>query len=300
MEEATQPVLVLALRRLLRPLVRILLRHGMSFARFAEEARAVFVDVAEQEFELPGRQQTVSRISIITGLTRKEVRRVKQRNECDAADRTAAHNRAARVIGGWVRDHAGAEGASATLPLDGSSQSFADLVRRHSGDMPVRAVLDELIRVGAVERTNSGEVRLLTRGYVPQTGDPDRLAMLGRDARDLISSVEHNLSAPPPDRYYQRIVAYDNLPADFLPALRSEAAKRGQALLEQLDRCMAPKDRDVRGAPERGADRRRAVIGVYYFEEDMRPRSLPPLRRPSRPRAANLQPTQSSDGSIKA
>lgn len=268
MSEETRKVLRAAVARMLRPLVRILLRHGMSFAEFSEYAKKVYVDVADEDFQLSGRKQTTSRISILTGLTRKEVQRLRTLEDGDDEAELKRYNRAARVISGWVRDHrfADAEGEPAVLPLEGAKASFTALVRAYSGDMPVRALLDELVRVGAVEVTDGG-VRLLQAAYVPAGGPSDKLHILGADVADLIATIDHNLTATPETTRFQRKVSYDNLPAEVLPKLRKLSARESQSLLERLDRWLADHDRDTTPAVE-GTGRKRAGLAIYYFEDD--------------------------------
>ncbi|MDZ4131399.1 MAG: DUF6502 family protein [Hydrogenophaga sp.] len=99
------PVLDAAVRRLLRPLVRLLLRHAVPIAAFEEMARQVYVDVALADFSLPDKKISASRVSILTGLNRKEVARLTAEPADGAADATTGrYNRAARVLTGWVRD----------------------------------------------------------------------------------------------------------------------------------------------------------------------------------------------------
>ena len=270
MSTSSQQIILSSVLKLLRPLVRILLRHGVPYGTFADLARWVYVDVAAKEFDIPNRKQSVSRISVITGLTRKDVVRIKSLPEPVDENSTGTYNRAARVITGWVRDHSQANGAIAPLPLEGSSPSFAELVKRYSGDMPTRAVLDELIRVGAVERHENDQLKLLVRAYLPPSDNPDKLAILGHDVGDLIAVIDHNLRINGPGQaYFQRKVAYDNLPTEYLPELRRASAERGQALLEHFDREMALYDRD-QNPQVGGSGRKRAVVGIYYFEEDFR------------------------------
>ena len=129
-------------------------------------------------------------------------------------------------------------------------------------------MLDELVRVGAVERGDDGRLRLLTRAYVPRTGEQDKLVILGSDVADLMESIDHNLTHAPKEAFFQRKVAYDNLPAESLPVLRDRAGKRAQALLEQLDRLLSEHDRDT-NPKAKGSGRKRAMLGIYYFEEDV-------------------------------
>ena len=256
-----------AVLRLLRPLVRILLRNGVSYTTFADFAKWVYVDVAGKEFAIEGRKQTTSRMSVITGLSRKEVKRVRQLPRPDDRETAERYNRAARVIAAWRRNKKflDTEGQPAPLPIEGSDVSFTELVKRFSGDVPVRATLDELIRVGAVKRLEDGNVCLLTRTYVPSHSDADKLHILGTDVALLISTIDHNLNPGESGPFFQRKVAYNNLPDDVLPEFRKHSAKKAQLYLENLDRWLSKHDRD--DTPQvKGSGRNQAGIGIYYFE----------------------------------
>jgi hypothetical protein len=269
MNEKNLQFLTAAVLKLLRPLVRILLRNGISYSTFADYVKWVYVDVASsKEFRIKGRKQSISRISVITGLSRKEVMRVRLLPRPDDRATTEKYNRAARVIAAWRRDRKflDAEGKPAALPMAGSDVSFSELVKRFSGDVPVRATLDELIRVGAVERLEDGRVRLLTRTYVPEHSDADKLHILGTDVALLITTIDHNLNHSPIGPFFQRKVAYNNLPDEVLPDFRKHSAKKAQFFLESLDRWLAQRDRDVTPTVK-GTGRNQAGIGIYYLEK---------------------------------
>jgi Family of unknown function (DUF6502) len=269
METRIHNALVAAIFRVLRPLVRLLLRHGIPFGVTADVVKQVYVDVAFEEFGLSGRKQTTSRVAIITGLSRKEVARLRSMNRWDDREAIQQYNRAARVTSAWVRDPEfhNANGQPAPLPVEGDRASFGVLVRRYSGDMPVRAILDELLRVRAVELLEDGRIHLLARSYVPATGEVEKLGILGTDVADLIATIDWNLRCPPSEAYFQRKVQYDNLPSEVIPELHTLVRNRAQALIEQLDLWMAARDRDVTPTV-RGTGRKRAMVGIYYFEED--------------------------------
>jgi len=253
--------------RILHRLVRVLLRHGVSFQAFSDLAKEAYVDVAREHFALPGRKLSVSRVSVLTGLTRKEVQRLLETPTATDAGARERHNRAARVLTGWLRDADFKDGdAMRPLPFEGPA-GFGELVRRYGGDVPARAVLDELLRVGSVERDEAGTIRPLSRGYLPRRSDAAKLAILGSDVSLLIDTIDHNLQDPAAPRL-QRKVMYDNLPAEAVEQLRPLAARHGQELLEQLDAWMAQHDRDANPSV-RGSGRRRAGVGVFYFEEDL-------------------------------
>ena len=256
--------------RLLRPLVRILLRNGVPYGTFADLAKRVYVDLAADECGLPGRKQSVSRISILTGLSRKEVRRVLSLPEHRDEGATERYNRAARVITGWVRDadFTDKKHQPLDLPMEGDGATFTTLVKRFSGDVPARAILDELLHVGAVERVDAASIRLLQHAYVPTGDEASMLDILGTDVRDLISTIDHNLRREEQAPFFQRKVSYDNLPAEMIEELQQLAAAKGQECLEEMDRWMAQHDRDINPAV-RGSGRIRAGMGIYYFKEDI-------------------------------
>ena len=268
MNETELKTLSAAVLRILKPLVRILLRHGISYNTFADLAKWAYIDVAAREFALKGRKQTTSRISILTGLTRKEVKRVRELKHPEDQGSAERYNRAARVITAWQREAEFLEpdGQPKALPMAGDECSFSELVRRFSGDVPARAIKDELLRVGAIEELPDGKLRLLARAYIPKRSEKDKMHILGTDVAFLISTIDHNLQTEIPEPFFQRKVAYDNLPQEILPQFRRLAAQNGQKLLEKLDKWLAQHDRDTN--PEiKGTGRNRAGLGIYYFEE---------------------------------
>jgi hypothetical protein len=264
--ENTSRQTIAAAQRVLTALIRVLLRHGVSYQAFSEVARRAYVEVAASEFGIPGRKSTISRVSVLTGLSRKEVQRLNGTPAPVDAEGAEHHNRAARVVAGWVRDAAfrDAAGAPRPLALEGEA-SFTELVRRYSGDMPPRAVLDELIRVGTAARDDDGRVRLLARVYMPRTSDARKLSILGTDTAYLLQTIDHNMQEDGPPRF-QRKVMYDNLPAEALDEVRAATAQHGQALIERLDQLLSQHDRDINPAL-RGSGRMRAGVGIFYFEE---------------------------------
>ena len=267
-----------ALHRLLRPLVRILLRNGVSLGDFTEHAKKVYVDVATDEFSVAGRKPSISRTALLTGLTRKEVSRLSQLDVGRLQATSARYNRAARVISGWVRDpdFANAAGEPTTLQLDSGKKSFTELVRRYGADVPVRAMLDELLRVGTIQQQNDGTVTLLTNAYVPTSDEGEKLTILGNDVAELIATIDHNITTPK-GPFFQRKVSYDRLPAHFVDQLRTKAAEQAQLLLEQFDREMSAHDLDSASpdtADTDSSEQRLVSIGIYYYESSF-PREAP-------------------------
>ena len=267
---AAQTALDSSVYRILTALARVAVRHGMGVPAFVELTKRAFVEVAQADFSLPGRKPSDSRVSVLTGLTRKEVHRLLSTDDESSSDDAGQHNRAARVVAGWVRDaeFQDASGNPVPLPFDGGDCSFSKLVRRFSGDVPPRAVLDELVRVGVVEREESGLIRLLSRVYIPRVGDREKLRMLGTDVGDLVSTIDNNLQTNGHTPRFQRKVMYDNLPREAVEKFRALSADDAQALIERMDAWLSMRDRDV-NPRVRGHGRVRAGLGIYYFEEDL-------------------------------
>ncbi|MCG7898654.1 MAG: DUF6502 family protein [Candidatus Thiodiazotropha lotti] len=268
--DENRKILTASILKLLRPLVRLMLRNGFTYGDFADLSKWTFMDVASKEFGIPGRKQTVSRVSVITGLTRKEVSRLQKIDTPDDSAIAHQYNRAARVISGWLRDKrfTNKKGEPAALEFDRGKNSFSDLVREHSGDVPPRAIYDELLRVGTIAKNESGKITLLSDGYIPRTGETGKLHILGTDVELLIDTIDHNLQTGSQSPYFQRKVAYDNLPVEALPEFRNLSAEKSQALLLECDKYLSRHDRDVTSESD-GTGRIQAGIGIYYFEKDI-------------------------------
>ena len=187
-ESQPQRALQRALETLLRPMCRLLLRHSFSFRAFEEIFKRVYVDVAMRDFGLPGKRPTASRVAVLSGLTRKEVRRLLQEPAADGAGGVERHNRAARVLAGWSEDaeFLDRRGEPRVLDVEGDA-GFATLVRRYSGDMPARAVLDELVRLGAVERRDDSRLQRVVPGQAPKRRGVDQMETRNRSASHVIS-----------------------------------------------------------------------------------------------------------------
>jgi hypothetical protein len=284
MKSTQAQALSAATRKLLVPLVRIFLRNGKAAKSLYDLVKQVYIDLAKEEFGIGGKQATVSRIAILTGLTRKEVQALLAQPTNDDGSAEGEYNRAARVIAGWLRDSKFSDGRGhpAPLPFEGKRGSFAALVKLYSGDIPVRAMLDELLHVGAVEQLKNGNICLRARGYIPQKSAPEKLHILGVDTADLIATIDHNVYVAPHQPRFQRKVMYDNIPAEAAQEFRAIAAARGQELLEAMDRWLSNRDRDV-NPTSKGSGRVRTGLGIYHFEDRVEDEPVKP-RKPKRTR----------------
>ncbi|MDN6320881.1 MAG: DUF6502 family protein [Marinobacter sp.] len=275
MKDAPVNPLHQALLRILRPLARLLLRNSIPYGEFAELVKRAYVEAALEDFPGERRKPTDSGAAVKTGLTRKEVKRQRDILAGQPAVKSEIlhTNRASRVVSGWVHDPTFQDiaGEPATLAFDGP-QSFCELTKKYSGDMPPRSVLDELLRVGVVSADNdTGKLTLKQRAYVPTGDNKEMLQIFGEDVSDLIATVDHNLVCGEGGRQplFQRTLTYNNIPPEVMEAWRKHAAEQSQALLEQLDSWLGPQDRDVSGCLVEGSPQEsfRTGVSVFYFEE---------------------------------
>lgn len=251
-------------------MVRLLMRHGVSYRSFSEVARRVYIDVAEQDFALENRKPSNSRTAVLTGINRKDIAKFKSRPHPLEEQEYEPPNPTARIITGWINDprfHDG-EGQPKRLPIepekDSDVLSFTELVHEHSTDVTVRAVLDELVRLSAAEK--QGEyVELLVNGYIPLEDMQETLRIFGTAASDLMNTMDHNIGRLAPGPFLQRTVSYDNIPEELLTAIRRRCLSEGDEFLLQVNDWLAKQDRNENDKLI-GSGRFRAGIGVYYIE----------------------------------
>lgn len=271
MTDSVKPGLLSAFKVLLRPLVRILLRHGISFAEFAEIVKAVYVEIAVTEFKVEGRRGTKSRIAVITGLTRKEVSRVIEVACAENQGGKSNLNRVARVLAGWHTDpdFIGPYG----MPLEvryedtgSNAVTFAVLVRRYSGDMSPRSMLDELMRVGAVVETEPGWLKVLRRVYEPQTLAKDNFERVGEVVKNFVDTVDFNLQkeALGAGRFERIVYSPEGIRNEDMPRFNRYVKERCQALLEEIDNWIAQLDLPEKPTEE---DVTHTGIGIYHYIE---------------------------------
>lgn len=266
MSEAFKNGLAKAVITVLRPLMRVLIRNEISHAEFSELARQAYVDVAYENFSIPGRKTTYSRVAVLTGLSRKEVVRLNKLLETDTPAIKSSPNRAVRVINGWMQDREflNKKGDPLILPLQGERGSFAALVARYSGDITLGAVVDELERVGVVNRPERDLVELNSLGYIPKEDELEKIRILALCAADLLETAVHNLDAPEDDIRFQRQMIYPNVPDSVVGEFKQYSKDKSSKLLQDLNRFLSEK---LRSEPPDTPGENKIGLGVYYFDK---------------------------------
>lgn len=253
----------------LRPFIRLLLRYGVGYGEFADISKALFVEVADKDFRIANRKQTVSRISVLTGITRREIKRIREAGDDQSLTRFD-YNHAARILTSWLHDtdFQTEDGKPAPLPTrtDGEG-TFNALVHRYGSNTPPRAILDELVRVGAVAIDGSGLATLVSTGYVPGKDSRELLSVAMQSVADHISTIDYNDRHKPDTSRLQLTVNYDNVTDDGVEVFRQVSREKSKEILLFLDRFLATQDRDNNPAII-GSGRNRTGLGIFYFEEN--------------------------------
>lgn len=247
--------------RILMPLVKIFIRYGFSCQEFTELARWAFVQAAmnDPEFALPSRgRQFKSRAAVLTGLSRKEILRLLQYRDMPDPQSVPTYNRAARVLAGWTGDRKfmQASGKPMELPVRGDAPSFHALVKEYSGDVPPRAVLDELQRCGSVELLESGKVRLLRNQFHASAGSAEEVELAAAAAGDLLDTLENNLR-PDARQRMQRQVFSNMIPEAAAARVAQQVQERSDAFARDMNQYLSGEERRDAGP------RVRMGVGIY-------------------------------------
>lgn len=256
-----------AIYLIIKPLIALMMRNGVAFGDLITLIKQAYVEEVEHELVATNQKTTTSRIAIITGLTRKDVAAIRKQKTPEL-EQKASYNRAARVVSAWISDPDFCEslGQGKMLSVKGDNLSFEQLVARHSGDMPYRALLDELLRTQTVEVKDDDRVVLLQSALVASQDEDEKYVMLGEDVAQLISSIKHNITQTDEKPRYQRKVCYDRVPKEHLEEFTELANHENQMLLIKLNTWLAQHDMDKQPSLQ-SSQPMKVGVGVYYFEE---------------------------------
>ena len=259
-----------ACRHLLAPVVRLLIRNGVTWNEFSELGKAVYVDVARRDYGLQGRPTNSARVALLTGLSRREVGRVKNLllSTEPGIDPEAPQDRISRILASWHLDpdFHDATGTPLPLPETGAEASIETLFKRYAGDTPHGALLKELLRLGLVVPEDD-HYRVTARSYVRAQTDPNMVHQAGVALHDHGATVVHNCNAErsgPPR--FDRMATSLSFPAEHADRFRQLVEQKGQLFLEQMDRWLSDHEDDP---PSEGNARSlRIGVGLYFIHDD--------------------------------
>lgn len=255
-------IVLAAVLRAFKPLVRLLLRHGVAYPAFAAALKQVFLEAAVEELARTGKKQTDSAISLLSGVHRRDVRTLGRLDGARIAVEEPM-NMASQVMSRWLTDPACLDAQGQPLAL--ARAEFDALVAAISSDVRPRAVLDELVRLGMAEEGGDA-VRLLAPGFVPRQGFADMAALLADNVHDHAAAAGANLDGQ--GNYLEQAVFVDQLGTESAAQLhRVSADAWRQAFRTVMREAQARFDHDQKHVPP--ADRiHRARFGAYFYACD--------------------------------
>ncbi|NRB40869.1 MAG: hypothetical protein HRU20_20760 [Pseudomonadales bacterium] len=253
--------------KLLKPLAKLLLRSGISYQTCSEWLKQAFVEAAIDDFEQEKTTLTTSRIATITGLNRKEVKRLRELIDGEFSQEKKQLNRVQRVINAWnsLPDYRDKNGQTLAIKFDGDKPNFSHLVKQASGDITARTVYEELERIDAITIDAQGKIQLCTDGFVAPPGSKEQWLLAGQACYDLLNTLNHNISDSNEPALYQRFVSYSTIPEADYPAFQAFSRERSEATLIELNQWL--KEKAVKKAETKKIKTLRTGVGIYHFKE---------------------------------
>ena len=262
-----------ACRTALKPLFRIMLRSGISYKDFNEVSKSLFVEIATNEYGLRGRDTNISRVAIMTGLTRKEVKKIRDAGWENIREEKASTklSPAAAILHFWHTDKKFLDhnGKPKRLTYEGDGDSFLALAKKYGGDVPPGALFKELIRSEAIDSDNDSRFYPTKRHFIPTDIDESIVFSVEENVRTLIETIDHNAAASAANkigaRRVQRWVS-SSIPRKKLQKVEKMISAELIQFCEDIDTQFSEYET---GGKYVSDDKSKVVgVGVYYYETD--------------------------------
>jgi hypothetical protein len=265
----TQHLLTQVLRAL-RPLVGLLVRHGVHYPAVAAALKPLFLEAAQAELARHGKPATDSAVSLMSGVHRRDVRTLTRAPAARGVEAPQSMSLSSEVVARWMADATLApKGRPRTLPRHGETGSFDALVASISRDVRPRAVLDEMLRLGVAQESDEG-VLLSEAGFAPRQELADMAAALADNLHDHAAAAAANLDG---DRnFLEQAVYVDQITDVSVAELQQTAREAWQAAFQAvLAKAQRRFDHDAEHAkPE--ARTQRVRFGVYFYSDTQEPK----------------------------
>lgn len=260
--------LLRAVQWLLRPLIRLLIAKGIGFPQIRDLLKSIYVEVAAEDFALDEKRPSDSRVFVLTGVHRKDIKRLRAQSPGSPLDTLHIPTLGGALVSRWLGlprylDENGRPRCLPRTSADGSP-NLDELIEGVSKDVRPRAILDEWLRLGIVHENSDGQICLDQSAFVPQQGFEEKTFFLGRHLHDHIATCAQNmLNEDLPQ--LERSVYFSSLTAESIKKLRQTAETEGIKLLQTLNKqALALQQEDE--SDERAVNRMR--FGVYWFQRE--------------------------------
>jgi hypothetical protein len=262
LKEATIGVL----KRVVDPLVDLMFDAGVTVHEFCQLARERAVRTAAKRVSKESGRDSKSRVAIITGLPRSEVARILKSDDVSPSKRLGEHP-ARKVLAAWFDNprFLTTNGDPAVLPIFGKRRSFERLVAMHSRGTPVRAMLDELTQINAVEILEDQRVKAKSRVPVLTGLTSSAVAVIGERTRDLLETLTSNLRSTSKP-LFEGTAIIDEADLELVSLVRREIAEQGENFINSANSLLSRScNRPNRSASKPSAKCRLGVT-IYYFQ----------------------------------
>jgi hypothetical protein len=251
----------------LQPIIKILLQAGIGYREFNELTKDAYIRVATNEFGKRGRPTNISRVAVMTGLSRKEVKRIRDQEAGRDIERVFEPDPCSCILGTWHSDPEFLDNKKLPLviPYDGDGVSFVALAKKEGGDIPPSALYTELKRVNAIEELDDGRVRVKKLYFVPD-GLDEKLAMsIESGLRPLCKTLEYNCNPTRRGRpHFQRLATIDGVDLEKFPEIRKMLHNELVRFSEELGRKLH--EYEVPDNQSGETPRSQIGFGAYHFE----------------------------------
>lgn len=266
MEGDSKQALLDAVSVSMKPLVKLLIDHGVTHSDLADVLKDVYVDSVIRHYDKSSKVNR-SQIAVMTGLTRKEVKRVIDRALAEG-DLKRTKSRPERVLSGWFNDpnFSGPYGVPLELPYEapGEQKSFVQLVKTYGADMSPKATLEELKRGGCVVEVD-GSIKAIRRDFHFAVLSSELIERFGEVIHKVLSTATFNLQKTERSSgFFDRLVYAENgCTEDVIARFNAYIREYGQYFLEELDRWFA--SNEVRNKP--GEPRKETGLYMVHYVE---------------------------------
>lgn len=268
LNEYVKDALLEACKESARPLIRLCIKHGISFQDLATALRYVFVDSAKEDY-LAETEASASRIAVLCGIPRTEVEGI-QDTEPESKAIAARMSASVQVLSAWHADpdFTGPYGIPLELPY-ASRSGFDGLAERYGNGLSTEEILDDLIRAGCVARGKGGTVKVLRRSYISGNVDPVSIGYAGRCLKTLAETLEYNLekSDNRDKRFERQFFSTLGVRASDLEAFNALLKEAGQKFLEDLDSWTTEREKALKNLEKIPNEIPRVYpgVGLYMF-----------------------------------
>jgi hypothetical protein len=247
------------------------MQSGIGYREFSEISKSAFVDVATSDYGLRGRPTNISRVAVMTGLTRKEVKRLREKI---AAGNQVDMQRVippAEILDKWHSDSEflNSAGRPMTLKFDGPSPSFAALVKKYGGDIPPGALRTELKRVGAVSEDESGQLTVQKKYFRPFDQDEQLQRALSQAVYGLALNINRNITHESDERWVERTAFSTRIRRGDNARVRRISQDRAIEFVESVNDLFSAYE-TIYSEDEPGLEFTTVGVGVFYFEAEGR------------------------------